>query len=446
MSSRSFWDKIKLQWRAITRVGDELDIAAASAKIRNNLNVRGTTVWILACSIIIASVGLNINAIPVIIGAMLISPLMGPIFGMGLSLSTNDRDLLMAALKNFLVMVAVSLLAATLYFILTPLKLANPSELLARTSPTIFDVFIALFGGAAGTLEFCRKDRGTVIAGVAIATALMPPLCTAGFGLATGNMKYFLGPLYLFIINTVFILIATLLVTRSLHFQKVSESDPRNRRWGTISTLILLAIIVPSVISAISLIRSNNIEREVRAFISENKTFGDAYIYDYSISGQSARINFAGNLSAGDIEYLRTAAARHGLDTTKLEIKTNTFGTKADELLKEVYNRTEESLAAKDARIKELEGQLQQAEGVAIPYQQISRELKYKYPVVSGLSLSRGSAIKMSGDSIVEAPVTNALIQSAEALSAEQMEEITRWLRLRLEDTTIVANNIIVSE
>ena len=446
MANGSVWDRLKALWRVTTSMGSELDTAVAAQKIRRSINVRGTNVWILACSIVIASVGLNVNSIPVIIGAMLISPLMGPIFGMGLSLSTNDRELLMAALKNFLVMVAVSLISSFLYFLISPLKLANPSELLARTSPTIFDVFIALFGGAAGTLEFCRKERGTVISGVAIATALMPPLCTAGFGLASGNMKYFLGALYLFLINTVFILIATFVVTRSLHFQKVGEDDLRNRSWRTVSSIILLAIIVPSVISAISLIRSNNTEREVRAFINENKTFGDAYIYDYSISGQSARINFAGNLSAGDMDYLRTAAARHGLDTTKLEIKANTFGTKADELLKEVYNRAEESIAAKDARIRELEGQLQQAEGIPIPYQQISRELKYKYPAVSGLSLSRGSAIRMAGDSIVEAPVTNALIQSAEALTAEQMEEITRWLRLRLEDTTIVANNIIVSE
>lgn len=441
-NGNTFWDRLKALWRVTTRVGSELDTAAAAEKIRRGINVRGTNVWILACSIVIASVGLNVNSIPVIIGAMLISPLMGPIFGMGLSLSTNDRDLLMAALKNFLVMVVVSLISSFLYFLISPLKLANPSELLARTSPTIFDVFIALFGGAAGTLEFCRKDRGTVIAGVAIATALMPPLCTAGFGLATGNMKFFLGALYLFIINTVFILIATFLVTRSLHFGKVGEDDIRSSRWRSISSIILLAIIVPSVLSAISLIRSNNIQRDMLAFIEENKTFGDAYIYDYSISGQHARINFAGNLSAGDIDYLRSAAARHGLDTTKLEIKSNTFGAKADELLKGVYERAEEAIEAKDARIRELEGQLQQAEGIAIPYQQISKELKYKYPAVSGLSLSRGSVIKMAGDSLVEAPVTNALIQSAEALSAEQMQEITDWLRLRLDDTTIVANNI----
>ena len=443
---RSLWDYIKLQWRSITRVGDEIDTAAAGEKIRHGINVRGTNVWILVCSIVIASVGLNVNSIPVIIGAMLISPLMGPIFGMGLSLSINDRDLLVAALKNFLVMVVVSLLAALLYFLLTPLKLANPSELLARTSPTIFDVFIALFGGAAGILEQCRKGRGTVLSGVAIATALMPPLCTAGFGLASGNMHFFFGALYLFLINTVFILIATIIVSKSLHFEKVGEEDPRSRSWRTISSLILMAIIVPSVISAISMIRQNNIERNVHDFVEENKTFGNAYIYDYSITGGNAKILFAGDLSQGDLDYLRKAAERHGINPEKLDISANSFGAKADELLKGVYEKSEEAIAARDARIKELETELREASPAVIPYTQITKELKYKYPVVSGLSISRGSQMRMAGDSIAEVPVTNALIQSAEPLTAEQMEEITRWLRLRMEDSTIVANNIIESE
>ena len=439
----SFWDKIKFNWHSVTSMDDELDTVAAAGKIRNGINVRGTNVWILVCSIVIASVGLNVNSIPVIIGAMLISPLMGPIFGMGLSLCINDQKLLLGALKNFLVMVSVSLLAAFLYFLLTPLKMANPTELLARTSPTIYDVFIALFGGVAGTLELCRKERGTVLSGVAIATALMPPLCTAGFGLASGNMHYFFGALYLFLINTVFILMATYFTTRYLKFDKVAENIPQGNHFRTISSLILLAIIIPSVISAVTMIRTNNTEREVRAFIEENKIFGDAYIYDYSIKGNNAVIYFAGELSEGDIEYLHKAAERHGLDSNELQIKVNSFGTKADELLKGVYERAEEAIAAKDARIRELEEQLAASQARTIPYGQIAKELRYKYPAVSGMSLSQGSAIRIAGDSIATAPVTNALIFSTEALSAEQLAEITSWLKLRLEDDAIVANNIV---
>jgi len=453
--NRSIWETIRVGWRAITSVGDELDTVAAADKIRGGVAIKGTNVWILACSIVIASVGLNVNSIPVIIGAMLISPLMGPIIGMGLSLCINDQKLLVVALKNFLVMVGVSLLAAFLYFLLSPLKLANPSELMARTSPTIFDVFIAFFGGIAGTLELSRKDRGTVLSGVAIATALMPPLCTAGYGLATANLHHFLGAIYLFLINTVFILMATYFTARHLRYEKVGEGTPQSSRWRTFSTLILLAIIVPSVISAIGMIRTNNIERKVLEFIEENKTFGNAYIYDYDISGGEARISFAGDLNEGDMDYLRNAATRHGINPEKLDISVNSFGTKADELLKGVYEKAEEAMAAKEARIRELEERLQQEAANAIPVAQVTRELRYKYPDVHSLSLSRGSSVAIlqtaadstgaRRDSIVEQPCINAIVGSGAPLSADQAQEITGWLRLRLNDTTVVVSNIVAT-
>ncbi len=440
--NKTFWDKVRIQWRAITSMAGELDTVSAAVKIRKGISFRGTTVWILVCSIVIASVGLNINSIPVIIGAMLISPLMGPIFGMGLSLYINDKDLLVSALKNFLVMVVVSIISSTLYFLLSPLKMANPTELLARTSPTLYDVFIAFAGGIAGMLEQTRKERGVVLSGVAIATALMPPLCTAGFGIASGNFHYFFGALYLFLINTIFILLASYLTARYMHFEKVSEENQQNRSFRTISTVILIAIIVPSVLSAITMIRDNNIQRDVAAFIEENKAYGNAYIYDYDISGTNAVVYFAGDLTEGDLDFLYNAAKRHNLDTTKLHIKVNAVGARADELLKGLYARSDEAIAARDARIKELENQLSQTKGKAIPYGQITKELKYKYPTVSSLAISRGSRVVMQADSVSEVPVTNAIIQSSEPLSAEQMQEITNWLRLRLDDTTIVANNI----
>ena len=184
--------------REIANIDQHIDTDAAERAIRNNITFKGPNAWILAVAIIIASVGLNVNSIPVIIGAMLISPLMGPIFGLGLGLGINDIDLLKQAGKNLLVMVSISLCVSLIYFVVTPLSLTNPTELLARTKPTIFDVMIALFGGFAGIFEQCRKEKGTVFSGVAIATALMPPLCTAGFGLATGNLPSFFGALYLF--------------------------------------------------------------------------------------------------------------------------------------------------------------------------------------------------------------------------------------------------------
>ena len=178
---------IKSFLRSILSMTDYIDVEAAYQSVRNNVPFRGPTVYILFIAIIIASIGLNVNSIPVIIGAMLISPLMSPIIGFGLGLGTNDRQLVLSSLKNLGIMVAISLLASTLYFVLTPLEVDNPTELLARTKPTIYDVMIALFGGLAGVLEISRKEKGTVLSGVAIATALMPPLCTVGYGLANLN-------------------------------------------------------------------------------------------------------------------------------------------------------------------------------------------------------------------------------------------------------------------
>mgnify|MGYP003289058317 FL=1 len=191
--------------KSTLNLNDYIDTSLAEKSIRSNIYFRGPNAWILVIAMVIASIGLNVNSIPVIIGAMLISPLMGPIFGVGLGLGTNDFELVKASVKNLLIMVSISLIASLLYFLLTPLNLSNPSELLARTNPTIYDVAIALFGGFAGILEQCRKEKGTVFAGVAIATALMPPLCTTGFGLATGNWTYAAGAFYLYLINTIFI-------------------------------------------------------------------------------------------------------------------------------------------------------------------------------------------------------------------------------------------------
>ena len=187
--------------RETLNLNGHIDTEAAERSIKNSIEFKGPNAWILAVAVIIASIGLNVNSIPVVIGAMLISPLMGPIFGLGLGLGVNDIQLMKSSGKNLLVMVSISLAVAFLYFIITPLSLSNPTELLARTSPTFYDVLIALFGGFAGILEQCRKDKGTVFSGVAIATALMPPLCTAGYGLACGEFSYFLGALYLFVIN-----------------------------------------------------------------------------------------------------------------------------------------------------------------------------------------------------------------------------------------------------
>ena len=244
------WNKeyIRRSIRYYANIYDHIDTESAAERIKAGIWFRGPNVWILAFSIIIASVGLNVNSTAVVIGAMLISPLMGPIIGVGLAMGTNDLDLLKLATKNLLVMVLISLAASTLFFLLSPLNLVNPTELEARTSPTIYDVLIALFGGLAGILENSRKERGTAIAGVAIATALMPPLCTAGYGLSSLKFHFFFGAMYLFIINTVFITLATYVMVKYLRFKTAAGLDPATvtRRRHLITALILI-VAIPSL-------------------------------------------------------------------------------------------------------------------------------------------------------------------------------------------------------
>ena len=204
--------------------GDQASPEAIDSGIRDGVRVSGTNLWVLMCAILIASIGLNVNSTAVVIGAMLISPLMGPITGVGYGLGVQDTPLIRRSLLNMGVFVGISLAASTLYFLITPLSDAS-SELLARTAPTIWDVLIAFFGGAAGMIGLTRKEPTTLIPGVAIATALMPPLCTAGYGLATGQAGFFFGAFYLFTINSVFIALATLGITRVLRLPLQAHAD-----------------------------------------------------------------------------------------------------------------------------------------------------------------------------------------------------------------------------
>ena len=206
---------------------DQADVAEIDATIRSGVEFRGTNLWVLIFAILIASVGLNVNSTAVVIGAMLISPLMGPIIGLGYGAGVNDSALMRSSLFNLGLAAFISLLASTLYFWLTPLTQAH-SELLARTTPSIWDVLIALFGGLAGVIGVTRRVKSNLIPGVAIATALMPPLCTAGYGLATGNLSYFLGAFYLFAINSVFIAIATLMMVRVMRLPNVNVMEDRS--------------------------------------------------------------------------------------------------------------------------------------------------------------------------------------------------------------------------
>lgn len=446
----NFWNTLKSDIKAITNISDHIDTDAAARSIRSNVAFRGPNVWILAFSIIIASVGLNVNSTAVIIGAMLISPLMGPIIGIGLGLGVNDTKLIRVGLKNLLVMVGISLMASFLYFLLTPLKLANPTELLSRTNPTIYDVIIALFGGAAGLLEISRKEKGTVLSGVAIATALMPPLCTAGYGLASGHISYFFGALMLFIINGVFIIIATYLMSKILGFPEYEFLDAKQaRRTRSLVTLVFVLVTIPSILSAITMIRSNKFAQDAERFVSENRMLDTGYIYDYDIDthkGGKISLYIAGNmLDENEKSRLRLSAKDHGIDPERVEfyahqIAPNENGS-ADKLVRDIYARTDSEIGKRDAQIRMLEMELSKYKQKEIPYTQISREIVSQYPQIKEIYISRGADV--TTDSLYTKDCILVVAKTQRALGDEAKLRMTEFLKARLNDTTVVVINAL---
>ena len=431
-----FKEWISSYLRDTANISEQVDVGAAAANIRSNIYFRGPNVWILAFSIIIASVGLNVNSTAVIIGAMLISPVMGPIIGMGLGLGVNDTKLLGDSFRNLLIMVGISLIASSLFFLISPLNLANPTELEARTSPSIYDVLIALFGGFAGILEHARKEKGTVMSGVAIATALMPPLCTAGFGLAKGNWHFFLGAMYLFTINAIFIMFATYLACKYLHFQQKSFADERTaRRTRTLFRAVVLLVTIPSIWSAFIMIRNNNFTTNAQNFVSENRMYARAYIYDYKISNGSNRAVtlYLSGEALNDQERLDLVelAGKYGIKANELKIKENAIDSddQSKKLVEGIYERMDRQLEAKENEILALQATVDSLNGRRIPYEQITAEAIAQYPQVTALHLSRGATVEADStrvDGIL------AIVYCDEPLAPENKVRLENWLRVRL--------------
>ena len=432
----------------LTNIRKDIDMTAASASIRKNIFFRGPNVWILAFSIIVASVGLNVNSTAVIIGAMLISPLMGPIFGVGLGLGVNDPLLIKNGFKNLLIMVFISILASTLYFLITPLRLANPTELLARTTPSIYDVMIALFGGAAGILELCRKEKGTVLSGVAIATALMPPLCTAGYGIASGNFQYFIGAIYLFFINGIFIILATYIMVKYLGFDEVKfQDEARGTKVKRIISVVVILVAVPSIWSATIMIRDNKFAQNVAAFVKENKTIGNNYIYDYqSETHKGGKINLfitGGTLSENEKEYLAASAAKYGIKESQLVFNEHSLGNVKDgaseKIVQTIYERADTEIRRQEDRIRTLESELASARQKEIPYAQISKEVVSQYPEIQDLYIANGQEIQK--DSLSGRNRILVVANTPEPMERKRIESLEQWLKIRLNDNTVVVMN-----
>ncbi len=394
---RMFWYKVM----EFTHLKEDTDYEATVKYISSSVEFRGVNLWVLAFAIIVASVGLNVNSTAVVIGAMLISPIMGPITGIGLSVGILDEDLLKKSLRNLLIMVGISLVTSTLYFLITPLSEPQP-ELLARTRPTMYDVIIAFFGGLAGIVATSRKSQPfTVISGVAIATALMPPLCTAGYGLATWQLRFFFGAFYLFFINSFFIALATFIMVRFLSFpQKQYMSGSRLNAVKRMMYLFAVLVMIPSIIMSINLVKESSFNSQAIKFVNEiqqTKYFENVQLIDskqtYSKKSQAVILRVVGKpLTTEDISQMQSIMQdNYGLDHAKLIIK-QTEGevdiTQQMQLIGDLLDKKDALINQQDSTIVQLRAQLDKLTGSSENTTQLVKEIYTQYPDIELFSVS----------------------------------------------------------
>lgn len=402
---------------------------------------RGTNLWILIFAILIASVGLNMNSTAVIIGAMLISPLMGPITGMGYSIATYDALLFRKSLKNLAFSAFAAIITSMIYFLLTPIHTEH-SEILSRTSPTIYDVFIAFFGGLAGIVAISSKNKGNVIPGVAIATALMPPLCTAGYGLAIGNLAYFFGALYLFTINSVFIALSAMMVAQLLKLPKKTfllSKQIKNKNMA-IGFVILLTI-VPSFFLGLSLVRKEKFSSKADAFVQKVTTWEGNYLLRNIINADSKEIKliYVGNeFDEKSSKRIKEKASDMGLSDAVISIEQG------------VKIKDYENIMAKDEDFQELSSEYTQLQLLllesnktvdslrAIPLvgESLLKEIKPFFPKISSCSYS---VSEMYVDTLTESnQVAMIYFNVSEDLLEEEQVKINAWLKSRLKTEDFV--------
>ena len=407
--------------------------------IKRGVNFRGAKLWILIIAVFVASLGLNINSSPVIIGAMLISPLMGPIIGMGLGVGIYDFELLRESWRNYLVATLFSILTATLYFKITPLDQAQ-SELLARTSPSIYDVLIALCGGLAGIVALGSRTQrtGNVIPGVAIATALMPPLCTAGYCIATGNWSFAVGALYLFVINTIFIALATLIGTVFImKFKKKKLMDhAREQRVNRIIYIVTFIAIVPAVWLTYNIVQKSYFEQNVNRFVSHEFNYPMVHVVshraDYDERSFSVVI-VGGELDSTDIQTAQMHLPLYQLENVSMQViqGKQAEDTRFSELLlseNRQLQHAEEVIAQQQDRVARLEKELGYFQQTQELSSQLLGELQALFPQVANLSSARGYAA--ASESVIQQMLVLVTVESE--LGSDERVRLENWMRERL--------------
>ncbi|MCB6183136.1 TIGR00341 family protein [Leeia sp. TBRC 13508] len=422
---------------------DKAEDAEIEYRIRDGVELRGATPWILMFAIFVASIGLNVNSTAVIIGAMLISPLMGPIMGVGLGLAVYDFDLVKRSLTNLFIATIISLIVSAIYFSLTPLQ-QTQSELLARTSPTLWDVLIALFGGLAGIIGITRKERSNVLPGVAIATALMPPVCTAGFGLATGQWRFFGGAMYLYAINCVFISLATVVGIRALRLKKHGFANPKAEHQVKLALLtIALVTSVPSGYLALDLVRQEVFRAKAQSFINQEFVFANAQVVDSKIDPDKREIDLSllgEPIPAETLKNIEAKLAAASLEGTKIilhqagENRVDVTALKSS-LLSDLLKESQETIKLRDSQVEKLRAELALRDRLLGQATDVTKELKLLFPEVQQVMFTEGVIVDANGD---KSKTIFLKVTADNNLTTPVKTRVSDWLKARLKSDEVM--------
>ncbi|MEZ4195281.1 MAG: TIGR00341 family protein [Candidatus Paceibacterota bacterium] len=418
------------------------DKATIIENVKDDADFSSARFWTLVCAIVVASVGLNINSVPVVIGAMLISPLTGPIVSLGLALSINDWGLMRRSLRNLLTLITISIVISTLYFALSPIDNAQ-SELLARIKPTIFDVLIAIFGGVAGFIGISRARHSNIIPGVAIATAIMPPLCTVGYGIGTLQPQFIFGAFYLFLINCIFICLSALVVASYMKLPKRDYPEPEKKlRVKRIITLIILVIVSPAIYLAFTFVDQNNFYLNAENFLQTTFTNnGHVIIYQnlkYESNQNTIEVAFlSDHFSDSEIADFEARLPNFNLKKTKLIIRQNGYSLTEEDWQEALSNirSTTEATKVFDAKLaSELEKKRNP--------NQLLTELQALNPNIASVSIGTLETSESNpGDN---KKTTNIIFvytgEKSKVLGKDEAGRISDWLRVRLEDPSLIVH------
>lgn len=424
---------------------DQADDCEIDKSIREGVELNGTYLWILMCAILIASIGLNINSAAVVIGAMLISPLMGPIMGIGYGVGIYDFRLIHKALKNLAIATGISFITAAVYFYITPLNGAQ-SELLARTSPNIWDLMIALFGGLAGIIGMTRKEKSNVIPGVAIATALMPPICTAAYGFVQGNLSYFLGASYLYLLNCIYIAVSSILIIWFIKPISRREIDEKLQfRLKIFLVSVVFVSFVPSVFIAADFVQQQVFKRNVAQFVDKELIFSKTFPIDYTASykNQSLEIVLVGKqLDEKTITDIENSLPRYGLAGTQLTFKQ--IGMQQEDinaiktaLAKDLMENDQKEAEKKEQILQSIEEETQTEEKKATEekekmYSTFAHEIYLQYPDIQELFFADAYVSRQKTEDQV-AQIQTVVVVSKKTLSKDVKGKIEKWLQFRLQ-------------